>query len=311
MKLVSAAYMRAGSDKKLATQAATRNFSLDSLFKSAGSIAGGRSAMPQPDGTCDCRTNWAKRAAVQEHTCGWVGAPRAAKVVASAMEWVATTQGHGQASTGSWHEGTHREVRLSEAQAVDAAVCGGAARLSPLDSGERLPPLLTVPPGPLPALSRLDEHHCFPPLSPGLRLRSLGASTWSSAGPPANSESYATRSAPPSTYSSTCSLRRKWAYSSASIVSHQRSHNSKSESPNASRVRPSRGGLQSFNIKTTHTPGSGQQTEPRTRAEPNRAKYRGTQPKRLAATAAWATGAGSGGHTPGRARGGGMGGGIN
>ena len=36
MKLVSAAYMRAGSDKKLATQAATRNFSLDSLFKSAG-----------------------------------------------------------------------------------------------------------------------------------------------------------------------------------------------------------------------------------------------------------------------------------
>ena len=61
--------------------------------------------------------------------------------------------------------------------------------------------------------------------------------------------------------------------------------------------------------KTIHTPGSGQQTEPRTRAEPNRAKYRGTQPKRLAATAAWAAGAGSGGHTPGRARGGGMGGG--
>ena len=29
----------------------------------------------------------------------------------------------------------------------------------------------------------------------------------------------------------------------------------------------------------THTPGSGQQTEPRTRAETNRAKYRGTQPK--------------------------------
>ena len=33
----------------------------------------------------------------------------------------------------------------------------------------------------------------------------------------------------------------------------------------------------------------------------------GTQPKRLAATAAWAAGAGSGGHTPGRARGGGIG----
>ena len=66
--------------------------------------------------------------------------------------------------------------------------------------------------------------------------------------------------------------------------------------------------------KTTHTPGSGRQTEFGTsRAESNRAKYRGTQPKRLAATAAWAAGAGrggaSGGHTPGRARGEGMGGG--
>ena len=56
--------------------------------------------------------------------------------------------------------------------------------------------------------------------------------------------------------------------------------------------------------KTTHTPGSGQQTEPRTRAEPNKAKYRGTQPKRLAATAAWAAGAGRAGVTPGQGEGG-------
>ena len=47
----------------------------------------------------------------------------------------------------------------------------------------------------------------------------------------------------------------------------------------------------------THTAGSGQQTEPFKGAKPNRAKYRGTQPKRLAAIVAWAPGAGS---TPGR-----------
>ena len=35
MKLVSTAYMRAGNGK-LAAQAATRNFALDSLFKAAG-----------------------------------------------------------------------------------------------------------------------------------------------------------------------------------------------------------------------------------------------------------------------------------